>query len=386
MLLLLLPLFLSSSSSLLLLLLLSLSAAAVVVATAEAADVVVIVVVAEGEGGWGVGGGGRSTSCTSSRGSSYSSMLSVRFYCASCCTAPRWAVSPCAGPRCFAHPTFLKRKGNTPTLRKMNGCDVASGTLHDQGPVSWRPTTVKWRQSSQSNRNSTIGARQTEYHEAIRVPSSANVQSHLTLSFADDGKASWGLVCRVPMVEWRLDCEDCHRLTVVGLHDTGPQIPLWWPGDGASAPRAAHRWSLPSVTSRPPRWPIGQGVRLERGRPGGRYHGGRRPSNDDSLQSPAVIPPSALDKPSQRNNSQRKEARLHPRLECTAARTSQYCQQTQREDGIPPDRWKYSCLQQSQSRIYQTEAPTDTCCLAWKNVFPSTWKKIPASCGSSLSC
>ena len=30
----------------------------------------------------------------------------------------------------------------------------------------------------------------------------------------------------------------------------------------------------------------------------GRYHGGRRPSSDDSFHSPAVIPPSALDKPS----------------------------------------------------------------------------------------
>ena len=29
----------------------------------------------------------------------------------------------------------------------------------------------------------------------------------------------------------------------------------------------------------------------------GRYHGGLRPSSDDSLQSPTVIPPSALDKP-----------------------------------------------------------------------------------------
>ena len=29
----------------------------------------------------------------------------------------------------------------------------------------------------------------------------------------------------------------------------------------------------------------------------GRYHGGRRPSSDDSLHSPTVIPPSALDKP-----------------------------------------------------------------------------------------
>ena len=96
-----------------------------------------------------------------------------------------------------------------------------SGNL---GPVSWRPTIVKWRQFSQSNRHSTIGTRQTEYHEAL--PSSANVQSHLTSSFADDGNASWYSVCRVPMVKWRLDCEKCRHLTVVGLHDTGP-----WPAD-----------------------------------------------------------------------------------------------------------------------------------------------------------
>ena len=30
---------------------------------------------------------------------------------------------------------------------------------------------------------------------------------------------------------------------------------------------------------------------------GGRYHGGRRPSGDNSFHSPTVIPPSALDKP-----------------------------------------------------------------------------------------
>ena len=28
---------------------------------------------------------------------------------------------------------------------------------------------------------------------------------------------------RVPMVKWRLDCENCRHLTVVGLHDTGPR-------------------------------------------------------------------------------------------------------------------------------------------------------------------
>ena len=94
------------------------------------------------------------------------------------------------------------------------------GNLGLLGPVSWRPTTVKWRQPAQSNRHSTIGTWQTEYHEAL--PSSVNVQSHLTSSFADGGNASWYSVCRVPMVEWGLDCEDCRHLTVVGLHNTGP--------------------------------------------------------------------------------------------------------------------------------------------------------------------
>ena len=90
----------------------------------------------------------------------------------------------------------------------------------DQGPVSWRPTTVKWRQFSQSNRHSTIGTRQTEYHEAL--PSSPNDEVRGDCTFADDSNASWYSVRRVPMVEWRLDCENCRHLTVVGLHDTGP--------------------------------------------------------------------------------------------------------------------------------------------------------------------
>ena len=66
-----------------------------------------------------------------------------------------------------------------------------------------------------------------EYHEAL--PSSANVQSHLTSSFADDGNASRYSVCRVPMVEWRLDCENCLYLTVVGLHDTGSRYVILAP-------------------------------------------------------------------------------------------------------------------------------------------------------------
>ena len=41
---------------------------------------------------------------------------------------------------------------------------------------------------SQSNRHSIIGTRQTEYHEVL--PASANMQSHLTSSFANHGNAS----------------------------------------------------------------------------------------------------------------------------------------------------------------------------------------------------
>ena len=45
-------------------------------------------------------------------------------------------------------------------------------------------------------------------------------------AFTDDGNASRYSVCWVPMVEWRLDCENCRHLTVVGLHDTGPRSAL----------------------------------------------------------------------------------------------------------------------------------------------------------------
>ena len=44
-----------------------------------------------------------------------------------------------------------------------------------------------------------------------------------------DGDALWYSVCRVPMVEWQLDCENCRHLTVVGLHDTGPRCALTLP-------------------------------------------------------------------------------------------------------------------------------------------------------------
>ena len=91
----------------------------------------------------------------------------------------------------------------------------------EQRPVSWRPTSVKCRQSSQSNRHSTVSTRQTERHEAL--PSSVNDEVRCDGTFADDGNASWYSVCRAPLVEWRLGCENRRHLTVVGLHDTGPR-------------------------------------------------------------------------------------------------------------------------------------------------------------------
>ena len=63
-------------------------------------------------------------------------------------------------------------------------------------------------------------------HSTNRVSWSVTIvgerASHLTSSFADDGNSSRYSVCRMPMVEWRLDCQNCRHLTVVGLHDTCP--------------------------------------------------------------------------------------------------------------------------------------------------------------------
>ena len=129
--------------------------------------------------------------------------------------------------------------GPTSPCTRATTPDAWRGT--HQGLVSWRPTTVKWRRFSGSNHHSTIGTRQTEYHEVL--PSSANVQSHLTSSFADDGNASWYSVCRVPMLEWRLDCENCRLLTVIGLHDTGLRLRLshWYGQIGEWSPHLQHR-------------------------------------------------------------------------------------------------------------------------------------------------
>ena len=54
----------------------------------------------------------------------------------------------------------------------------------------------------------------------------------------------------------------------------------------------------------------------------GRYHGGRRPSRDESLHSPTVIPPRALDKPSIMKPYHRRRTCSHisPRRSQTIAR------------------------------------------------------------------
>ena len=109
--------------------------------------------------------------------------------------------------------------------------DFQNQSVH-LGPVSWRPTSVEWRLFSQSNCHSTIGTRQTEYHDALLL--SANDEVRCDCMFADDGNASWYSVCRVPMVKWRLDCKNCCHLTVIGLLDTSPwssKVDSGWAND-----------------------------------------------------------------------------------------------------------------------------------------------------------
>ena len=68
-----------------------------------------------------------------------------------------------------------------------SGSKLTLNIGEDQELVSWRPATVKGRQFSQSNCHSTIGTRQSEYHEAI--PSSANGEVRCDCTSADDGNA-----------------------------------------------------------------------------------------------------------------------------------------------------------------------------------------------------
>ena len=80
----------------------------------------------------------------------------------------------------------------------------SAGTLSSQQtPNAWTAPVSKGR-----------------YHGGQR-PSSDDI-FHGT--FADGGNASCYSACRVPMVEWRLDCNNCRHLTVVVLHDSGPRL------------------------------------------------------------------------------------------------------------------------------------------------------------------
>ena len=83
--------------------------------------------------------------------------------------------------------------------------------------MSWRPTTVKWRQVSQSNRQSTIGIRQT------RVSWSVTIVRRTT---------RWGVTARSP--------------TMVTLHDTRFVECRWW-NDGWTV-------KLSSLDGRRPPW------------------------------------------------------------------------------------------------------------------------------------
>ena len=135
-----------------------------------------------------------------------------------------WSASRAGDPRIT--PRF-PRTGRTKHCKRVLllwlPCQTPGARYHGGRPPSSDD-------SFQSNRHSTIGTRQTEYHEAL--PSSANVQSHLTSPFTDDGNTSWYSVCRMLMVEWRLDCENCRHLTVVGLHDAGPWCHMVRAGQG----------------------------------------------------------------------------------------------------------------------------------------------------------
>ena len=92
---------------------------------------------------------------------------------------PTFWINDCKGM--LVHDiSFRRKKWCDESLRKSCSCTPAMTNL---GPVSWRSTTVKWRQFSPSNRHSSIGTRQTEYHEAL--PLSANDEVRCDYTFTD---------------------------------------------------------------------------------------------------------------------------------------------------------------------------------------------------------
>ena len=78
-------------------------------------------------------------------------------------------------------------------------------------------TTVFTVQPSFHHRHSTKPSIIKRYHRR-RTCSHTLLRRLPTMVTLDDTR-----FCRVPMVECRLDCENCRHLTVVGLHDTGPR-------------------------------------------------------------------------------------------------------------------------------------------------------------------
>ena len=105
------------------------------------------------------------------------------------------------------------------TKQLMDVFSLLSGYFWHRGLVSWRLMTVKWWVF-------TVQPSVHHWHSTNQVSWSVIIiceqRVRRDYTFADDGNTSWCSVCRVPMVEWWLDCENCCHFTIVSLHDTGP--------------------------------------------------------------------------------------------------------------------------------------------------------------------
>ena len=64
------------------------------------------------------------------------------------------------------YPRVSKRRSSNSTERGVTHINDMQQQVYNRVRYRGGPTIVKWRQFSQSNRHSTIGTRQTEYHEA----------------------------------------------------------------------------------------------------------------------------------------------------------------------------------------------------------------------------
>ena len=102
----------------------------------------------------------------------------------------------------------------------------------------------------------------------------------------------------------------------------------------------------------------------------GWYHGGRRPSSDDSLHSPTVIPPSTLDKPSivKRNHRRRTCSHTSPR------RSLVECRWLDRED----------CRHLTVVGLHDTGPRRDICCACQPVCCDFTGRRTPDSLAATL--